>query len=338
MMSGTLSRPMTKAKPAMVRVDNLPVDEPEHLEFELREFLRELRIAGVMRVYIPVDNYKTSKTYGKCRGFALLTLKSTDCASHASDALDGARFGSAILLATTDRKCKLPEKPTPPTNNDVIHGPPLPTHEEFPEMPAAAPAVAVQHPTRPIKLWTPRSSCAESDASSAITAFALTCSYCKKEGHKITECLQLRSRKCAYCDEYGHTQLKCPTKKQDEDAKKRDEDRRQCEQMLTGWRLTKVVNASELHKSSRLASKANQFALLTEEDAVTVTAESVSSPIVVCQPIEEPCPAAESKCDISPADVDAAPANVAKRRSKAKRQAAKRIEARELRHAAAMMP
>ena len=296
-------------KVVALRVGNLTPDTPASTELDLRATVTARGLRGLKGVFVPTDGIKESKSFGLNRGFAFLRFDEI----HAADALaslDGFRMGASILSVKPDSGTL---RATTTCSAQEVDGPPLPLASEFPTLPEAAPAVAPLPVQRPAVVHTPRerpSRASESDAASDITTSSTptvragSCSYCKQSGHVARACPELAARHCSYCSFLGHTEKFCEVKRSNERLRERQErlkdrqaDRalRQHEQETTGW-------------------------------CTVGKALCVSCPAVEEENYDEQCHAQ--------ATAEAAEAEVTKRPSRAQRQAAKRIAARELRASA----
>mmetsp|Transcript_18236 Transcript_18236/g.45469 ORF Transcript_18236/g.45469 Transcript_18236/m.45469 type:complete len:315 (-) Transcript_18236:743-1687(-) len=306
--------PTMRNKVAALRVSNLTPDTPASTELDLRATVTAFGLRGLKGVIVPKDGIKESKTFGLNRGFAFLRFDELRAAD-ALAALDGYRMGASIISAKLDNGTLLANAAC---GAEEINGPPLPLVSEFPTLPEPAPAVAPLPVQRPAVVHTPRerpSRTSESDAasdittSSAPTVRASSCAYCKQLGHVVRACPELAARHCSYCSFLGHTQKFCEVKRSNERLRERQE----------RLKNRQADRALRLHEQEATGWCTVGKAALTE-----------SVVCVSCPAVEEE--EEEVQCQAQVAG--AVEAEEIKRPSRAQRQAAKRIAARELRASA----
>lgn len=313
-------------------------------------------------LYVPVDEKAfvvrdgkqvQNKNHTLSRGFAIVYYRKRDAlaALRAQELLDGLRYNGSTLVArfekgqmavkaavikATEARAKAVAAAEAVEKALMPAAPCELTQVEFPTLPEPAPK---QEPV-PVVRRVERDSdtASESAASSAPTvherwramqALHIKCTYCKATGHGIQGCPKLAAATCNYCGCAGHTEKKCALKKAE--AKAAAEYEREEAEWL----------AYDAHQALKVEQRAEAFAQREAEEArkaAGLVAAAVIAPkagvfdCLECEEAEEP--QQEEVCAVeAPAEAAAAAAALpppkAKRPSKAQRQAAKRVAAKQ---------
>jgi len=352
--------PVRAAKPT-IRVDGLLLGEnASTAECQLRQVLKDLRVKlpAIGDIFVPVDSKAIVERDGKLvpnknhklsRGFAVVSYRERDAlaAFHAQEALDGLRYDGSTLSAKFEKgrpaavaaaKAAAEAKAKAVAAAEALEKELVPaapcdvTQVEFPTLPEPA---AKQRPvlvTKPAERISDAAS--DSAASSAPTvqerwvatqAVHLKCTYCKLTGHGVKACPALAAVRCGHCGCSGHTAKRCPEKKA-ETAADAEEERLEAEWRAYDARQALLVEQRSEAFAQREAEAAIKAAGVLP--AVAVAGKAGAFDCLECEEGKEP-QQEEVAAVAAPTVAATAAEPKAKRPSKAQRQAAKRVAAKQ---------